>query len=153
MSEQENTQIVRRVFEYFNSHNPDAADQYLTDDVRVEASGAQGVLNKDQNRTYNRQFFDAFPDLHFDVKDIVAQGDRVATSWVVRGTHTAPLTMPNGDSLPPTNRKITVPGSTFIEFHGNKVTRQQIYWDQVTFLTQLGVITEQDLASMAKSRR
>jgi steroid delta-isomerase-like uncharacterized protein len=151
MSEQENIQITKRVFDYFNSHNPDAGDQYLADDFRSEATGAQGMLDKDQNRMYNHRFFDAAPDLHFDLKDVFAQGDHVAASWVVTGTQKAPLALPNGDSIPPTNRTFSVPGCSILEFRGNKVSHQKIYWDQVTFLMQLGIMTEQDL--MSKARR
>jgi steroid delta-isomerase-like uncharacterized protein len=152
MSEQENTQIVRRVYEYLNSHNLDSIDQYLTDDAETEATGAMGIMDKQQNHMYNHTFMAAFPDLHFDLTDTIAQGDRVATAWVVSGTHTAPLAMPNGDSLPPTNRRVTLPGCTIAEFRGGKVSRQQIYWDQLSFLNQLGVVTDQDIASIAKAR-
>jgi steroid delta-isomerase-like uncharacterized protein len=150
MSEQENIQMTRRVFEVFNNHNPDAADQMIADDLRSEATGAQGMLNKEQNRMYNHRFFDAFPDIHFDVQDIVAQGDRVAATWMVTGTHKSPLALPTGDSLPATNRNISVPGCTVLEFRGNKISHQKIYWDQLTFLMQLGVMTEQDMMSRAK---
>jgi hypothetical protein len=150
MSEQENIQITKRVFEYFNSHNPDGADQLVADDLRSEATGAKGVLNKEQNHTYNHRFFDAFPDIHFDVQDIVAQGDHVAVTYLVKGTHKMAMSLPNGDSLPPTNRSVSVPGCTVLEFRGNKIAHQKIYWDQVTFLTQLGVVTEQDMLSRAK---
>ncbi len=149
MSEQENIQMVRRTFEYFNNHKPDLADQYLADNVKIEAPGVQGTMTKDQNRMYNKRFFDAAPDLHFDVGDIIAQGDKVAASWVVHGTHRAPLTVPGGGTIPATNRPFTMPGCTIAEIHNNLVTRQQIYWDQVTFLTQLGLVTQEDLMQRA----
>ena len=150
MSEQENIQIVRRTFEYFNNHKPDSVDQYLADNVRAEAAGAQGTMNKDQNRMYNHRFFDAAPDLHFDVGDIIAQGDRVAATWVVHGTHKAPLALPDGGSIPATNRTFSVPGCTVAEFRNNLVIHQQVYWDQVSFLTQLGVINPQEMMQRAR---
>ena len=150
MSEQENIQIARKIIDNFNRHDPDANDQYLANDVRVEAAGTTGVMNKDQNRTYNHQFFDAFPDLHFDLKDTIAQGDKVAVVWVAKGTHKAPLATPTGQSIPATNRTVSMPGVTIVEFHNNMVVHQEIYWDQVAFLTQLGVLNPQELVSRAK---
>jgi len=148
VSEQENITIVRKWFDNLNSHKLDHNDQFLANEVRVEATGAPGVMDRDQGRNYNRQFLDAFPDLHFDLKDIIAQGDLVAVSWVAKGTHKAPLTYAStGYSLPPTNRMATVPGCTITEIHNNKIVRQSVYWDQVTFMTQLGVLTEQDIMS------
>jgi predicted ester cyclase len=89
---------------------------------------------------YTQLFLEAFPDLHFDIKDVIAQGDKAAVSWVAKGTHTAPLKTPGGDPIPATNKKVTVPGSTIYEFRHNLIARQEIYWDQVAFLAQLELL-------------
>ncbi len=150
MSEQENSKIARQYVDNLTRHNNEANRSILADDVRTEATGERQTLNKEQTLKYNQRFLDAIPDLHFDLRDIVAQGDHVAISWTVTGTHSAPLHLPTGGSLPATNRKITVPGTTFAEIHNNKITRQIITWDQVMFLTQLGLVTEQELLSTAR---
>jgi steroid delta-isomerase-like uncharacterized protein len=151
VSEQENIHIVRRWYDNFNNHKLDLNDAIESPDLRVEASGSPGVMNRDQATAYNRQFLDAFPDLHFDLKDIVAQGDRVAVNWVARGTHKAPLTYAStGFSLPPTNRMATVPGSSFFEIRNNKIVHSTGHWDQLSLLTQLGVLTEQDIMSYVR---
>jgi len=150
VSEQENIQIVRRLFENFNRHDPDANDQFLAKEMQTQAAGATGVLDREKSRMYNRSFLDSFPDLHFDIKDVIAQGDMVACTWVARGTHKNPLLSLTGDSIPPTNRMATVPGCTVVEIRNNMVVRQDIYWDQVLFFNQLGILTEQDLAARVK---
>jgi steroid delta-isomerase-like uncharacterized protein len=150
MSEQENIQIARKTIDNFNKHDPDANDQYLANDVRVDAAGSTGSMNKEQTRMYYHQFFDAFPDIHFDLKDTIAQGDKVAVVWVAKGTHKAPLVTLTGQSIPATNRTVVTPGVTIVEFRNNMVVRQEIYWDQVAFLTQLGVLNPQELVSRAK---
>ena len=150
MSEQENINIVRKVFDGFNSHNLDATVQYLSDSVKTTDPTAE-VLNKEQSRLYNKRFIDAFPDLHFDLKDIVAQGYLVAISWVAKGTHKAPLQNPMGDPIPATNKYVQVYGSTVCEVRDNMIVRQEIYWDQLTFLTQLGILNPQEL--MSRMRR
>lgn len=149
MSEQENMKIVRTIFDHINSHNLNETDRYLAGDFRSEVSGVSSPMNKEQDRMYIRRYVDAFPDLHYDLKDVIAQGDRVAVTWVAKGTHKAPLTMPNGDSIPATQKKATVSGSSFFEIRNNKVSRQRIYWDQVDLLSQLGVVKMQDLMSRA----
>lgn len=147
MSEQDNIQIVRRTFDYLNSRDLDSGDQYLATDVIVEAPGSNTRMNRDQGKRYTQSFVDAFPDLHFDIKDIVAQGDKVAVTWTAKGTHKSPLTMVNGGTLSPTNKTATVTGCSFYTLRNNKITRQEIYWDQVYFLTQLGVLSGQDIMS------
>ncbi len=140
MSEQDNIQIVKKLFDNLNKHNLDANNQLLANDVRTEATAAPGVMNtREQGQMYTRQFQDGFPDLHFDMKDIIAQGTKVAVFWIARGTHSALLRIPSGDSIPATNKKVAIPGCTLFELRNNLVSRQEIYWDQVTFLTQLEV--------------
>jgi len=140
MYEQENIQIVRKLFDNLNKHNLDASDNLIANDVRIEITGAPSVLNtREQGKAYTRRFIDAFPDLRFDVKDIIAQGDKVAVSWIAKGTHSAPLMTSGGESIPATNKRAMVPGCTLYELKNNLVTRQETYWDQVNFLTQLEV--------------
>ena len=147
MSEQDHVQVIRKIFDLYNSHNLDGIDQYLAGDVRSEATSATGMLNKEQTKMYNRRFLDAFPDLHFDLRDVIAQDEKVAVSWVAKGSHTAPLVMANGDRIPATQRMVTMPGHTFCEFKNNLIVRQQILWDQISFLMQLGLVKEQELIS------
>lgn len=147
MSEQENINIVRKVFDGFNSHNLDATVYYLADSVKTTDPSYMDVMNKDQSRMYNKRFIDAFPDLHFELKDIVAQGNCVAISWMAKGTHKAPLQNPMGDPIPATNRSVQVHGCTVCELQDNMIVRQEIYWDQLTFLTQLGILNLQELTS------
>ena len=140
MSEQDNIQIVRRFIDNLNKHNLTANDPYVANDVKTEATAASGVLtNREQGRMYIQLFLDAFPDLRFDIKDIIAQGNKVVVSWVSKGTHNGLLKTASGDSIPATGKKVMVPGCTIYEFRNEMVTRQEIYWDQITLLIQLEV--------------
>ncbi len=150
MSEQENVKIARQYTDNLNRHNNEANRSLLSDDTRTEASGERHPLNKDQTVKFNQRFIDAFPDLHFDVREIIAQGDHVVTTWVATGTHSAPLNLSAGGSIPPTNKKVSIPGVTVSEVRNNKITRQTITWDRVTFFMQIGLMTEQDMMSMAR---
>jgi steroid delta-isomerase-like uncharacterized protein len=150
MSEQENVKIARQYTENLNKRNNDANRTLLADDTHTEAPGERQPMNRDQTIQFNQRFIDAFPNLHFDMKEIIAQGDHVVISWVATGTHNNPLVMSNGGSLPPSHRKVTVPGVTVAEIRNNKITHQTLTWDQVTFLMQLGVMTEQDMMTMAR---
>lgn len=150
MSEQENIKIARQYVDNLNKHTNEANRSLLSDDTKTEVPGEQKPLNRDQTLEYNQRFISAFPDLHFDLREVIAQGDQVAIHWVASGTHTAPLTLPTGGSLPPSRRKVTVPGVTISEIRNNKITHQFLTWDQVSFLMQLGVLTEQEMMSMAR---
>jgi steroid delta-isomerase-like uncharacterized protein len=145
MSEQDNINIVQKGFDGFNNHNADATVQYLADNVRSELPGAPDVLSKDKVREYNRAYIDAFPDLHFDIKDIVAQGDKVAVAWEAKGTHKAPLQTQMGGAIPATNKVVRITGGNLFELRGGLIVRQHAYFDLLSMMTQLGVITPEEL--------
>ncbi len=148
MSEQDNIKIVRQIFDYLNKHDVPGTEQYLTSSVQYEAPGVPGLMKRDQGRLYTQGFIEAFPDLHFDLKDVIAQGNKVATTWVASGTNKGTMTTPDGTvTLPPTNKKASVPGVTVFDFQNDKIIHQAIYWDQVMLLKQLGVNVDQLLAS------
>ena len=132
MAEQENVKLARTFFDNLNAHDLSANDRLLADDIKTEAPGTAGLTTREQSRAYTQGFLTAFPDLHFDVRLTVAQGDYVVVHWVGTGTHNGPLTTPSGGTIPPTGKKAVVPGSSTLEIKDGKVTHNWIHWDMVT---------------------
>ena len=140
MSEKENLAIVERIFAALNARDLGSQDGSYAPGYQYEAPGAQGKINLEQAREYVQGFLTAFPDLHFELKTKIAQGDHVAVAWASTGTHTGPLRTPTGDMLPPTNKKVSGTGSSFYEFRNGKIINSQLYWDMATLLVQIGVM-------------
>lgn len=140
MSEKENLACVERIFNALNSKDLDSTDDYYAPGYQFEGPGAPGAIDLDRSKEYIRGFLTAFPDLHFKLTTKVAQGDSVAVSWASSGTHTGPLGTPTGDTIPPTNKKTTVTGSSFYEFRNGKIINSQIYWDMASLLAQIGMM-------------
>jgi steroid delta-isomerase-like uncharacterized protein len=140
MSEQENTRNAEKFFEAMNAHNLDLYQDLLAPEYRSDAPGAAAPQTADQSRAYNQGFLDAFPDLHFEIRHRVAQGDFVVLDWVASGTHTGPLRTPTGATIPPTGRRAVVPGSSTYQFKNGKVIHGWNHWDMVTLLAQLGLM-------------
>ena len=84
----------------------------------------------------------AFPDIHFEVLHVLAEGDHVLIHWTASGTHTERLATITGETIPPTRRRATVSGALLTEVREGKVVRLWGYFDQLSILAQLG-ITEQ----------
>lgn len=81
-------------------------------------------------------FRTSFPDLHFEVQDLIAEGDKVVARWVAHGTDSGSGYM----GMPPTNRQADVPGIDILRFENGKVVER---WGQVDYLglmMQLGII-------------
>jgi steroid delta-isomerase-like uncharacterized protein len=151
MSEFDNIRIAEKLFDAINAHNLDLGDSYEAVDYKFEGPGTErsgGALNRDQARAYTQGFINAFPDLHFELKQKVAQGEYVVINWVGSGTHTGPLPTPTGDTLPATGKKATVAGSTTYQIINGKVVKGWTYWDMVSLLSQLGIMPVSQLEKM-----
>jgi steroid delta-isomerase-like uncharacterized protein len=140
MSEQENIRNAEKFFEAMNAHNLDLFRDLLAPDYKSESPGAAAPLNADQGRAYNQGFLDAFPDLHFEIRHRIAQGDFVVLNWVANGTHTGPLPTPTGVSIPSTGRRAVVSGSSTYQFKDGKAVRGWNFWDMTSLLAQLGLM-------------
>lgn len=58
----------------------------------------------------------AFPDLHFEVHDMLAEGDLVATRSTMTGTHSAPLELGPLGGVEPKGNRIEVPHMHFFRY-------------------------------------
>jgi predicted ester cyclase len=140
MSEQENVKVALKFFEDLNSRNFGGNRENQTSDYKQESPGAPGAMNADQAEGYIQGFVDAFPDLHFDIRNTIAQGDYVVINWISSGTHTGGMRTPTGAVIPPTGKKGMVPGSTTYLFKGGKAAQAWVHWDMATLLAQLGLM-------------
>lgn len=116
--------------------------QSYADDAELTLPGSPTLRGKDAIRANWQAFKGALPDEHPTSIRHVAEGNTVVTIWVTEATHSGPLPMPNGETLPPTGKKVVTRGVTVQEIEGDKVKRQAFYFDNLAFLQQLGVIPE-----------
>jgi steroid delta-isomerase-like uncharacterized protein len=79
----------------------------------------------------------AFPDVHFDVHEILAEGDVVACRSTMTGTHLGRLELvPPG--YEPTGRQVRVSHMHFFRYEGDRVTDLWHLWDTPGLARQLG---------------
>lgn len=140
MSEQENARSAEKFFEAINDHDLSRYSDMISPDFRSDQPGVPAPMTEEQNNAYTQSFIDAFPDLHFDFRQTIAQGDFVVINWVASGTHKGGLPTPTGAMLPPTGKHAIVPGSSTYQFKDGKIVRATNYWDMVTLLAQLGLM-------------
>lgn len=139
MSTEENKRLALIVIEALNARDLEPWSQKLSDEYAGEYPGVP-VLNKTQSLGYNRRFVIAFPDTHFQVHSVVAQGDQVFIHWTVSGTQTERLATVTGRTIPPTRRRATVSGVLLTQVRDGEIVREHWYWDQLSLLDQLGIM-------------
>ena len=79
----------------------------------------------------------AFPDLHFEIEGLVAEGDTVAGRLTMSGTHEGPLM-----GTPPTGRWMRQAHMHFVRFREGLAIEQWGVRDDLGMMQQLGVIPE-----------
>ena len=79
------------------------------------------------------------PDLEMTtVSRTIGQG-RVVDELIARFTHTIPLDwlLPG---IAPTGKRIEFPFVVIVQFEGDKVAHEHLYWDQASVLVQIGLV-------------
>jgi steroid delta-isomerase-like uncharacterized protein len=109
---------------------------FFTEDGIYE-DAALGI--KEQGHAAIKAFFEdlfrAFPDFTIEVVSGFVAADYSGSEWIMSGTHQGDL-----PDLPATGKKFSVRGASIKELSAGKIRRNTDYWDQVTFLRQLGVL-------------
>jgi predicted ester cyclase len=81
---------------------------------------------------------DAFPDLQFTAEDMIAEGDKVAARYTMRGTHQGEFM-----GVAPTGNQIEVTGIDIVRFEGGKMVEHWANSDELGMMQQLGLVPEQ----------
>ncbi len=136
MSTEQNKAKVRRVFEeVFNKGNLSVVDEIMANDYVFHMG--QGVEFKGPNgfKQLATMFRNAFPDIHFTVEDMMAEGDKVATRYTLRGTHKGELM-----GIRPTGKQFTTTGNVIMRFASGKEVEAFGVGDMLAMYQQLGVV-------------
>jgi steroid delta-isomerase-like uncharacterized protein len=81
----------------------------------------------------------AFPDLHFDVHELVAEGDTVACRSTMTGTHQGPLRIGPMAGLPINGAHVEVPHMHFFHYDAEgRLTDLWHVWNTLALARQLG---------------
>jgi steroid delta-isomerase-like uncharacterized protein len=136
MSAKDLKALTRRFIEEWNKGKAAAMavidEMYATNFVSHGDEDIRGIKNVKQSTS---EEFSAFPDLHFTIDDMVAEGDKVAARITMTGTH-------KGEYMgaPPTNKKITIRAIAIERFAGGKIVEEWGMTDTLGLMQQLGLV-------------
>ena len=131
-----NKRIIQRLFEEPWAGNFDVIDEFVAPDyVGHDPSEQEPTRGPDGVKEFIERYRSAFDGARFTVDDQFAEGDKVATRWTGRGTHTGEIA-----GIGPTGKDVTVTGLTISRFAGGKVVEEWTTWDTLGMLVQLGVV-------------
>ncbi len=136
MSTETNKDLVRTHFEQiFNRGNLSVADRIYSPMVVLHdpmapplSAGIDGI------KQYVRLYRSPIPDLHFEVKTLIAEGNFVAALYTAQGTHRNTFL-----GIAPTGKFGIVTGATIYRIEDDRIAEMWVHWDVMGLLRQLGV--------------
>jgi steroid delta-isomerase-like uncharacterized protein len=131
-----NKAVIRRFVEEVQNNKDFTVYDELNAEDFVNLSSPPGIPpDREGGKVYLSGFLNAFPDAHFTVDDMIAEGDRVATKKTFTGTHTAAL-----GEVPATGNRVTLQYVDIMRLRDGKIIEHWLAMDQMSFLQQLGVL-------------
>ena len=137
MSTEENKAVVRRFYEAGNKQNlagivEACAPDYVWHDappgISADVAGRQKLITA---------MWTAFPDAHWAVEDLIAEGDRVAARVTMRGTHQGDLM-----GIPPTGKQVSMTAIGIDRIKDGKFVESWWNEDDLGLMQQLGAIPQ-----------
>jgi len=128
--------------------SPAVAACYSEDAVAVTPDEGE-LRGRNRIAEYMRQFGDSFSDLQYKYLQKHDAGDVAIDEGYLIGTHTGPFPTPSGEAIPATGKQINVRSCDVATVEAGLITQHRIYFDQMEFLGQLGLLPPEGAGSTA----
>jgi predicted ester cyclase len=138
MSAKEIKALERRLYEECNKGKAAALaviDELYATDIVYHSSTGRDIRGIKDYKQHISEFYSTFPDLHFTIEDMVAEGDKVAVRLTGTGTNKGEFR-----GIPPTIKKITVWEIQIDRVAGGKFVEGWSRYDTLGLMQQLGLI-------------
>lgn len=153
MQAEENKIVVRRFYEeLWNERKVEIAEEIiaadcLTHQLRAGVDDAGTPRTPELIKEHVAVWLAGFPDLHFTVEQLIAEGDRVVSYSRMRGTHTGVW-----HGLAPTGREVSLPMVVIQRIAGGKIAEDWVLVESLGFYQQLGFVpaTEEIMSRAVK---
>jgi steroid delta-isomerase-like uncharacterized protein len=138
MSTEQYKTLVRRFIEQvYNQKRIEVLDELFAADFVNHDPAKPHVRTLDDLKQDTSAVYAALPDLQCTIDDLVAEGDKVAVRYTLRGTNRGTSA---AFGTPGTGRKVTITAICIIRVAARKAVEVWSNWDAVGLAQQLGII-------------
>ena len=132
--EEQNGVLVRTVFDELNKHNMAYQEMYAPEYGLSLPSNNPKAITREEEAGYIKLAWAAFPDLHWDIEEMVSSGDRVIVRYIERGTHKGEY-----QGLLATGNRIEASGIWIARIKDGKIVEVREDFDALGWMQQLGM--------------
>jgi steroid delta-isomerase-like uncharacterized protein len=129
--------FARAYFEAVAARDLDAMTDFYELGGTGEIHGLVELTVPHSYRAWFANLFAAFPDFHFEILDVVAEGDRAAVRWHATGTFDGNTRF---EGIDPTGARIDVTGCDVLTIRNGKIHRNDAYLNGAQMAQQLGAL-------------
>jgi steroid delta-isomerase-like uncharacterized protein len=128
-----NKEFMRLAVEkIWNGGDYDSLEEFVSPDFVVHLSPEQRVHGIEGVKNFYTGLRKSFPDIHFEIEEIIAEGDRVVTQWRATGTHRGEFR-----GIPPTGKKFTLTAVDIDRIVDGKTVECWTKMDELGLMNQL----------------
>ena len=139
--------LARENIESYNAGDFDRLRSLLADDFYEEELGTQRRIDGADARVAAAQAWKrAFPDERGTITGMTTGGNTVAIEVTWEGTQSGPIATPDGQELPPSNKRVTLKAVEVIDVEDGKLKALRHYFDLMTLLQQIEAMDHADVA-------
>jgi ketosteroid isomerase-like protein len=117
------------------------ASSYAADAVAYTPDQGE-IRGRDAITSYLFDLWEAMPDVRYNQTGRYESGNVAIDEGIVIGTNTGPLRMPSGETMQPTGKELRIRSCDVATVENGEITSHHFYFDQVEFLSQLGLMRE-----------
>ena len=140
MSVEENLKVTEAAMKALNDRDLDRFESlHLNSVIQRDPQHPEGIKGPKAIRAGLEPFLKAFPDIRYVVERQFGAGDWITQLGHMRGTHTGPLAVPGGPTIPATNKSVRMPSAMVARLEGGKFAEINLYFDQAGLMAQLGL--------------
>ncbi len=133
--EEQNKELVKRIFEGLNERNADIYQElYAPDYAWYFPSNNPKPLSREEEHGFVKILWDAFPDINWSIEELIAKDDRIIARFIARGTHTGEF-----QGIPATGNKIEGSGIWIARIENGKIVEARQDYDMLGDMMQLGM--------------
>ncbi|TLM81992.1 nuclear transport factor 2 family protein [Pseudarthrobacter sp. NamE2] len=135
-------EVMDRLTTAMNTKDRDMLSGCYAADAVAHTPDQGEIRGRDAISSYLFGFWEGIPDVRYEVTERHDTGDVAIDEGIVTGTNTGQLVMPSGQTLPPTGKQLRIRSCDVATIRNGEITSHHFYFDQVEFLSQLGLMPE-----------
>jgi steroid delta-isomerase-like uncharacterized protein len=136
MTAETNKQVMRRFVEFINTASEKLATELISPDAIFYVPGrSEPMRGPSGYLAIIGMMRGGFPDIRWTLEEMIAEGDKVAARFTMRGTHRGTFF-----GVPPTGKAIEVQAMNIYRLSGGQFVEERGQPDMLGLLQQIGAV-------------